>query len=169
MRRALLSLTLVILLVAGGGRWALAHAVTLFGHTQVDAQGQVSVRIVDVYGAALEGQSVTAFATLPSGRSTRPVDLVEGPPGTYRALVAPPPGAVEYDVTIDLKLAGDLHQIILPVKVGESQPEKPIPMSQIDPPQTPWGRILYIGAAAVVLVVATVVALRKKRPAAEGE
>ncbi len=169
MRRVLASLTLAILLVAAGGKWALAHAVTLFGHTAVDQQGGVTVRIVDVYGAALEGQSLKGYATPPGERPTRPVDLVEGPPGTYRAVIPPPPGASDYELTIDMELAGDLHRIWIAVKAGEGFPEQKVPMAQIDPPQgTAWGRVLFIGAAAV-LVVATAVALKKKRPVAGEE
>lgn len=167
MRRFFAALILALLLV-GPSRWAGAHDLALFGHISVDPQGEITVRIVDPYGALIEGQKVTAHATAPGGRATRSAELAEGPAGTYRGVVTVP-GAERYEVTVDLELAGDLHRIRYEVTAGKGQPEQMVAMAAIDPPQgPPWSRILYI-AAAVVLVAATGLALLKKRPAAEGE
>lgn len=161
--RRLVAALFVALLLAWPVRWASAHELALFGHLSVDAQGEVAVRIVDVYGVALEGQKVTAFATAPGGRPTRTVELAEGPAGTYRGVVTVP-GEELYQVTIDLVLAGDLHRIVHNVRSGEAQPERMVPMAAIDPPEgIPWSRILF-ALAAVVLVAGTAVALRKQRP-----
>ncbi|MFZ5828295.1 MAG: carboxypeptidase-like regulatory domain-containing protein [Bacillota bacterium] len=167
MRRFVTALALALLL-AWPLRWAAAHELDLFGHISVDPQGEITVRIVDPYGALIEGQKVTASATAPGGQTTRAVTLAEGPAGSYRGVVTAP-GAERYTVTVDLELAGDLHRIRYEVTAGQGQPEQMLAMVAIDPPQgLNWSRILYI-AAAVVLVAATAVALLKKRPVAEEE
>lgn len=167
MKQLVAALALVLLL-ASGERLAVAHGMALFGHLSVDPQGELVVRIVDVNGALVEGQQVTAFAAAAGGRPTRAAALKEGPPGTYRGVVTAP-GARSYQVTVDLTLAGDLHRLLYEVRAGEGRPEAMLPMAALDPPQGfPWSRLLYIGAA-VVLAAATLVALMKKRAPAEGE
>lgn len=168
MKRLVTALVLTALLLAGGDRWAGAHAVALFGHVSVDARGELVVRLVDVYGGLVEGQFLNAYATAPGGRPTQPLELAEGPPGTYRGVVTVP-GAERYQVTIDMTLAGDLHRITYDVTAGQAQPERMVVMEAIDPPEGfPWSRLLYIGAAGL-LVAATAVALLKKPPTAEEE
>jgi hypothetical protein len=167
-KRIIAALAMALLLLAGGGRWALAHAMVLFGNVSVDARGELVVRVVDAYGAAVEGQKVTASAAAPGARPTKPVELKEEPAGTYRGVVTAP-GAESYAVTIELDMAGDLHRIVYNVAAGQSKPEEMIPMAQIDQPQgIPWSRVLYLAAAAV-LVAATAVALLKKPQPAEKE
>lgn len=161
-----LALAAMLLLLVGAGGVAGAHALALFGHVSVDPEGEVVVRIVDPYGALVEGQEVIASALAPGGKPTRPVTLQEGPPGTYRGKVLVP-GAERYEATIDLVLVGDLHRIQYEIRPGEGQPERMVPMAGIDPPEgVAWSRILYIGAAAV-LILGTGVALLKRRPAPE--
>lgn len=167
MRRFFAALSVALLLV-WPFRWAAAHDLSLFGHVSVDTQGEISVRMVDTYGAIIEGQSVTAFAVAPGGRPTKPVTLTEGPPGRYRGVVTVP-GAERYEVTVDLELVGDLHRILYAVTAGQGQPEQMVPMAQVDPPQgIPWSRVLFIAAAAI-LVAGTAVALMKRPPTAEEE
>lgn len=161
MRRFLL-LALALILAAGTSRPARAHAVALFGHMSVSPVGEVTVRLVDAYGGRVEGQLVEIYAQAEGGRPTRPKPMVEIAPGTYRGAVLLS-GPREYQVTIDMKLGGDLHRIIVPVRVGEAQPETLVPMEQIDP-AWPWTRVVFV-AAAVVLAVGTVIAWRR-RPAA---
>lgn len=159
---------LMALVAAVPAGQVLAHTMELFGYVSVDPQGELTVRIVDPYGAKVEGQRVTAYATAPGGRPTRPVELKEGPAGTYRGPVTAP-GAERYRVTAEVALAGDLHRLEFEVRAGEGSPEQMLPMVGIDPPQgIPWSRILYIGAA-VLLVAATVAALLRKPSPAGGE
>lgn len=165
MRRKLAA-WLAALLVAAWPGAAGAHEIDLFGHVAVDERGEVTLRVVDVYGALVEGQEVTAYAAWDGERPSREVKLAEGPPGTYRGLV-PVPGGGEYRLTIDMFVGGDLHRLELPVVPGEAVPEQTIRMMWIDPPGgLTWKRLLFYGAGAVLLVAAGI-ALRRPRPAAE--
>lgn len=168
MKRLVTALVLAALLLMAGGGWATAHELALFAHVSVDPQGELTVRIVDIYGAAVEGQQVLASAAAPGSRPTKAEPLKEEPAGTYRGVVTVP-GADRYTVTVDVTLVGDLHRVTYDVKAGEAKSEQRIAMEAIDPPAgVPWSRVLYM-AAAGVLVAATAVALLKKKPAAEGE
>jgi len=143
-----------------------AHDIDLFGHVSVDEKGEVTLRVVDVYGALVEGQQVTAYATGDGDRAAGEVTLTEGPAGTYRGVV-PVPGDGEYRLTIDMFVGGDLHRLELPVAAGEAVPEQTLRMSWIDPPEGfTWKRLLFY-SAGVLLVVTTWIALRRPRPAVE--
>ena len=164
--RLLPALALTALLLAAPGSPVLGHALDLFGHVMVDEQGTVVARLVDVYGGLVEGQRVELYARPPGGRATKPVVMEEIAPGTYRGRVVPE-GAPRYAVTIDLALGGDLHRITLPVVAGEPVPEQTVAMEQIEP-RWPFTRVLF-AAAAAVLAVGTVVALRRRPPELETE
>lgn len=166
MKRLVAVLALILLLGVAGP--VGAHDLDLFGLVAVSPQGEVSIRIVDIYGARLEGMKVEAFATAPGAKPGRPVQMTEEPAGTYRAQVKPQEGSGPYQVTVDLRLADDLHRIMVEVVPGEGQAERRLIMGQIDLQSgLPWSRILF-GGAALVLAAATVVALRR-RSATAGE
>lgn len=168
MRGIGLVLATMLLLLVGAGGVVGAHALALFAHVSVDPAGELVVRIVDPYGALVEGQEVLASGLAPGGRPTKPVTLTEGPPGTYRGKVVVP-GADRYEATVDLVLVGDLHRIQYEIRAGEGQPERMMAMVGIDPPEgLSWSRILFIAAAAV-LIAGTGLSLVKRRPALEGE
>jgi len=164
MRGRLAAVALALLVAFGTS--ALAHVMDLFGYVTVDEQGTVVARLVDVYGGLVEGQRVELYARPPGGRATKPVVMEEIAPGTYRGRVVPE-GAPRYAVTIDLALGGDLHRITLPVVAGEPVPEQTVAMEQIEP-RWPFTRVLF-AAAAAVLAVGTVVALRRRPPELETE
>lgn len=168
MTRLLTPLLVTALLVAMAIPWAGAHMNALYAHVSVDSRGEVTLRVVDFYGALVEGQQPVAYATAPGGRPTESVTLAESQPGTYRGVVTVP-GAERYTVTVEITLLGELHRLRYDVTAGQGQPEQMMPMEQVEPPKgTNWSRILYLAAAAV-LVIATAVALLKKKSVAEGE
>ncbi|WP_374713769.1 hypothetical protein [Symbiobacterium terraclitae] len=159
--RLLPALALAAVLLAAAGPLALGHAVDLFGHVQVDEQGTVVAKLVDVYGGLVEGQRVEVHARARGARATAAAVMEEVAPATYRGTVAPP-GDGEYEVVIDLQLGGDLHRITVPAVAGAAVPERVVAMEQIEP-RWPFTRVLFVAAAAV-LALGTVVALRR-RPA----
>lgn len=155
----------LLLVAAGLGRVA-AHEMDLFGHVSVDASGEVTLRVVDVYGALVEGQQVTAYAARDGDQPAGEVTLPEGPAGTYRGVV-PAPAEGEYRLTLDMFVGGDLHRLELQVVAGEALPEQTLPMIGIDPPEGfTWKRLLFY-SAGVLLLVTTLIALRRPRPVAE--
>lgn len=158
---AALAVMLAMALLLGSGQPALGHAMDLFGHVSVDEQGTVVARLVDVYGGLVEGQRVELYARPQGGRAGAPVVMEEVSPGTYRGR-AVPDRAGPYEVVIDLPLGGDLHRITLQVEPGVPVPEQYLMMDQIEPLLS-WTRLLF-AAAAVVLVVGSVIAWRR-RPA----
>jgi hypothetical protein len=127
---------------------------------------ELTVRVMDVYGAAVEGAKATVAASAP-GKKGQPAPLTEIQPGTYRGTISAP-GTAEYDLLVEITVFEELFRGGIRVAAGESLAETLVPMVPIDPPlkHSFWGPVLY-GAAALVLLVATVVALRRQRGAEE--
>lgn len=168
MKRLVAALILLALLLGLVVPWASAHANALFAHVSVDSQGEVTMRVVDFYGALVEGQQPTIYAAAPGGRPTSPVAMVESQPGTYRRIITVP-GVERYTVTAEIVLAGELYRLSYDVVAGQGQPEQMRPMDPIDPEPGPnWNRILFVAAAALLLA-GTAVALLKNKAIPEGE
>lgn len=123
----------------------------------------LTVRIMDVYGAAVEGAKATGAA---GGRKAA---LAEGQPGTYRGNLTPP-NTDQYDIIVEITIYNELFRGSLRVGRNEELEETLVAMIPIDPPlkHSVWGPIFY-GAAAVVLIAATVVAIRRQRRGEEEE
>jgi len=158
---ALLSLALL----ASSAQPALGHAMDVYAHVSVDEQGTVVARMVDVYGGLVEGQRVELYARPQGGRAGAPVVMEEVGPGIYRGRAVPDrPGP--YEAVIDLALGGDVHRVTLQVEPGVPVPEQYLLTEQVEP--LPWTRILF-AAAAVVLVVGSVIAWRRRPAGPEPE
>lgn len=156
-----LLLALCLAPVAGAHNLSTTAAFSLAGD-------ELTVRVMDVYGAAVEGGKATV-AVAPPGKKGTAVPLAEGQPGTYRGRIAAP-GTAEYDLLVEITVFEELFRGSIRVAAGTDLEETLVPMVPIDPPlkHSPWGPMLF-GAAALVLVVATVVALRRQRGGAEVE
>jgi hypothetical protein len=144
-----------------------ANAHTLSLVAAVSNKGDLlSVRLLDPYGAAIQGGTVVAFSALPGGKSSKPVPLAEGPAGTYQGAVAPP--ADKYAITVEATLGPDLFRLTLPDRqAGQDSAEALKAMQPVElQPGFDWTPILYLGAV-VVLVTATAAAMLRKRPVAD--
>ena len=130
---------------------------------------ELTVRVMDVYGAAVEGAKASAATAPPDGKQGKAVPLTEVAPGTYRGTLTPP-GTDRYDIYVEFTVLNELFRGSLRVKAGEEMAETMVAMVPIDPPlkHSAWGPVLY-GAAALVLAVATVVAIRRQRSGEDEE
>ncbi|HYG59405.1 MAG TPA: hypothetical protein VD902_15190 [Symbiobacteriaceae bacterium] len=147
---------------------ALAHSFAIVSAVSVSGS-EVTVRVMDVYGAAVEGGTASLALAPPGGKPGKAVPLTEGPPGTYRGtLTGVNPG--DYDAVVDITVLGDLFRGRLRVELGSSMAETAVEMVGIDAtPHFSWGPVLY-GAAVVLLIAATAVAMVRRRQAVdEGE
>jgi hypothetical protein len=128
----------------------------------------LTVKIADPYGAAVEGGAVTAALAAPGGKAGKSVALHETEPGIYTGIISPPDTG-EYDTVVEITVVGQLFRGSLRMKAGTDMAETLVPMLPIDPPQGfGWGPVLY-GAAAIVLIVATVIAIMKRPHGEETE
>lgn len=144
-----------------------ANAHTLSLVAAVSSKGnEVSVRLLDPYGAAVPGGTTVAYTALPGGESNKPVPLAEGPAGTYQGAVTPPGGT--YDLTVEATLGPDLFRLTAPNRqAGQDSGEVLMAMQPVEIQQGyDWTPILYL-AAVVVLATATAVAMLRKRPVAD--
>lgn len=162
-------LTLLVLLVTvTASTPAAAHTLSLVGAVSVNA-GELTIRVMDVYGAAPPIERVTAVAAMPGkAPGGKRVLLQETAPGVYSGTV-PTAGGELFDFEIDVIVMEELYRTRLKnVAAGESRPEALQSMAAVEPLTFSWGPILY-GVAVVVIVTATVVALLKKRQATEDD
>jgi hypothetical protein len=166
--KRIIAVLCLMLGMAYGAATVSAHAISLIA--AVSMQGnQMTVRLLDPYGAKLEGGSVTGTAALTGGESGKAFPLAEGPAGTYQGNVTPaPPAGKTFDVEIQAQLGPDLFRAVLPSRVaGEDSPELLLPMMPVEPQQGfNWGPVLYL-AAVVVLLTATAVAVLRRRAAGD--
>jgi hypothetical protein len=165
--KRLLTMFLSLLLLAWLAPAAGAHNLSTTAAFSLSGD-ELTVRFIDVYGAAVEGGKATASAAAP-GKKGAPAPLTEVQPGTYRGTVAAPASG-EYDILVEITVFKELFRGSIRVLAGDDMAETLVPMVPIDPPlaHSIWGPVLY-GAAALVLIVATVVALRKSRGGEEVE
>ncbi|HWI61417.1 MAG TPA: hypothetical protein VNT75_06255 [Symbiobacteriaceae bacterium] len=164
MKRILLTVICLLALTttASAHNLSTAAAFSLSGN-------ELTVRVMDVYGAAVEGAKSSAATAPPDGRQGKAVALSEVAPGTYRGTLTPP-GTDRYDIYVEFTVLNELFRGSLRVKAGEDLAETMVAMVPVDPPlkHSVWGPVLY-GAAAVVLVVATVIAIRRQRSGEDEE
>lgn len=145
-----------------------AHNMSLVGAVSIH-EGEITIRVLDPYGAVPPVERVTAASALPGkAPGGKRVPLQERSPGVYSGTV-PAAGGEVFDYEIDVIVLDELYRARLrDVAVGESRPEAMIPMAAVEPPSFSWGPFLY-GIAVVVIVTATVVAIIKKRKAADDD
>lgn len=163
----LASVLLAVLLALSVAGIVAAHSFNIMAAVSVSGN-EVTVRVLDVYGASVPGGTAT-LALAPQGGKAGPArPLTEGKPGVYSAtLDGVNPG--EYAATVEVTLGADLFRARLLVPVGSSMPETAVEMVGID--KTPhWtGSVLY-GAAVVLVIAATAVAFfRRRQPVDEEE
>lgn len=165
--KRLLSVVLSLLLLLGLAPVAGAHNLSTTAAFSLSGN-ELTVRLMDVYGAAVEGGQATASAAAP-GKKGQPAPLTEIQPGTYRGVIVAP-GTGEYDILVEITVFDELFRGSIRVLAGDDLAETLVPMVPIDPPlaHSIWGPVLY-GAAALVLIAATVVALRRQRGGEEVE
>lgn len=147
---------------------AAAHNLSLVGAVSIH-QGEVTIRVLDVYGASPPVDRVTAASALPGKLpGNKRVPLQERSPGVYSGQV-PAAGAERFDYEIEVVVMEELYRVRLrDVAPGESRPEVLMPMAAIEPDSFSWGPVIY-GIAVVVVVTATVVALIKRKQARDDE
>lgn len=164
-RRTVIALLMLILLTSTAG----AHNLSTMAAFSLKG-GELTVRVMDVYGAAVEGATATATATPPDAKKKgAPAALKEIEPGVYRGALLPP-NTDTYDIVVEITVFQELFRGGLRVRADEELSETLVGMIPIDPPlkHSVWGPIFY-GAAALVLIIATVVAIRRQRSGEEEE
>lgn len=161
MKRLIAAWMLLVAILASAGI-ASAHASSVVAAVSNQAN-EITVRVLDVYQAAVPGAKVTVAI----GKSGKPVTLTEGPAGTYRGKLSLPTDDVEAQLVV---LVGpDQFQGPVRLNGAKNSAEGLVPLVPIEPKQFSWGPILY-GAAVVVLATATAFALmKKKQSGVEGE
>jgi hypothetical protein len=144
-----------------------AHTISVTGAWSLKGN-QLTVKIADPYGAPVEGGTVTAALGAPGAKPGKAVAFKEMEPGIYSGIISPPDTG-EYDTVVEITVVGQLFRGSLRMKAGTDMAETLVPMLPIDPPQGfGWGPVLY-GAAAIVLIVATVIAIMKRPHGEETE
>lgn len=163
--KRIVGLLLLALVLAMPGVPVLAHSAALVASISTHGN-EVTVRALDVYGAAVPGAVARAIPAVPGGKQGKPVTLKEGPPGSYSGVVEPPENG-GYRLTVEVTLGtgklAELFRAQLDMQAGENTPELLVPMAAIDVAQgVSWGTVVYVGAA-VLLVVATGYAWLRQR------
>lgn len=159
----LLALLLAVLLATP----AAAHSFNVMAAVSVSGS-EITVRVLDVYGATMPGGKATIALTPQGGKAGAPWPLTEGKPGVYSAVLDNlSPGV--YTAKVEVTLGADLFRALLQVPVGSSMPETAVEMVGIDTtPHLPWSSWLF-GAAALMVIAATAVAMFRRRPAVDEE
>ncbi|HYF96222.1 MAG TPA: hypothetical protein VD969_28775 [Symbiobacteriaceae bacterium] len=167
MRRIVVGLAIVLMLFVATA--AKAHNLSTVAAFSLQGD-ELTVRVMDVYGAAVEGATATVTAAPPDSRKKGPpATLKELEPGTYRGALVPP-NTDTFDIVVEITVFDELYRGGLRVRADEELAETLVGMIPIDPPlkHSVWGPIFY-GAAALVVIVATVVAIRRQRTGEEEE
>jgi hypothetical protein len=165
--KRVLSGLFVLLLLTICAMPAQAHTISVTGAWSLKGN-QLTVKAADPYGAAVEGGTVTAATGAPGAKPGKALPLREIDPGIYTGIISPPDTG-EYDTVVEITVVGQLFRGSLRMKAGTDMAETLVPMLPIDPPQGfGWGPVLY-GAAAIVLIVATVIAIMKRPHGEETE
>ncbi|HLN62800.1 MAG TPA: hypothetical protein VK464_14740 [Symbiobacteriaceae bacterium] len=164
MKRAVAALLLCLMALVVPGA-ASAHTMSLAAAVSLSGN-EWSVRALDVYGAPLEGATVSGVPVLAGGKAGKALTFTEGPAGTYKASV---PGAGDYALRIEVRMATELFRVEVPVKGGQGFAEKLLPMQPVEEqPGFNWGPVLY-GAAVIVLATGTAYALLRRRQTDDDE
>lgn len=134
------------------------------------AGNELTVRLTDVYGAAVEGGKGTVSTGPAGGRQGAKAALTEVEPGAYRGTITPPPGTGTFEILVEITVMDELFRGGLAVRADEDLTDRPVIMVPIDRPlqHSLWGQAAF-GAAALVLIAATVVALKRQRNSEDEE
>lgn len=159
----LVALALAVLLATS----AAAHSFNVMAAVSVSGS-EVTVRVLDVYGAAMPGGKASIALTPQGGKTGAPRALAEVKPGVYSAVLDDVSPGV-YTAKVEVTLGADLFRALLQVPVGGSMAETAVDMVGIDTtPHWPWSSVLF-GAAALMVIAATAVAMFRRRPAVDEE
>jgi len=159
-------LTLILLTVMA----PVTHAHNLSTTAMFTRTGnELTVRLSDVYAAAVEGGRGAVSTAPPGGRQGAKAALTEVEPGAYRGTMTPP-GTETFEILVEITVMNELFRGGLAVRADEELTNKPVIMVPVDRPlqHSVWGQAAF-GAAALVLIAATVVALKRQRNAQDEE
>lgn len=164
MRVWALVLAAILLIPAAG---ASAHSVTMAAAVSTSGD-EVTVRLIDPYGAAVEGAVTSIGFSAPDRPPGRLNRLQEREKGRFVGPIRAPESEL-YDITVEVTWAGDTLRSSIRARAGEDLSEVILPLEVVlHPGGINWSLYIYIGAAAVVLM-ATGLALMKRRGPEEEE
>ncbi len=146
---------------------AAAHGLTPIAAISLHGD-EVTIRLIDTYGAAIEQAEVSVRVGEPEGKPGAPVRLPEVRPGVYEGQVELLDGIST--LTVEAVIFDELYREAIRVEKGEELPETLLPLAGIDSrlDHFNWGVMLYV-AAGIVLVAATAVAVVRTRKSGGGE
>jgi len=163
MKRILSGLILLLVLTATAG----AHSLSISGAVSLHGS-ELTLRVMDFYGAAVEGARVTAAAGLPGGKQSKQVRLTEVSPGTYRGKIITP-GSGAYEIIVEVTVLEELFRGPVKAQFGQDLPETMMPLAPIDLQSAfTWGPIFF-GMAVIAVLTATAVALLRGRRTSDEE
>jgi len=168
MCRALMAALLALVMTFTYDHGAWAHGAFLYGTVNIKDL-DLAVRIADPYGGQIQAAQVTAAAARVDRPSPKGALLKELPPGTYSGRLVVPDAEV-YQITLELRVAGELYRGVFNAKADEPVDAQLIPLVHVEQGgPLPWTAYLYL-FFVFLLGIALAVALRRKRLAAqEGE
>lgn len=162
-----IGLFLSILLIGLVAVPARAHDVLLLAAVTVKGD-QISVRLLDQLASSIPGAKVTLGTGAPGQTPTRTVKAAEDANHVYTAKMTGSLPEV-YQITVSAVITEMEFRTSVRARRGEDMAETMIPLVHIEKqPLFTWENMLYIAAAALLLV-ATAVALFKRRKVAPQE
>lgn len=165
--RRYLGLLLSLLLIGLTAMPARAHDVVLLAAVTVQGD-EVSVRLLDQLASSIPGAKVTLGTGVPAQKPSQTVTATEDASHLYHAKFSGTRPDV-YQITVTAFITDMEFRTSVRAKVGENLSETMIPLVHIEKPTGPnWENILYITAAAL-LVIATAIALVKRRKSSRNE
>lgn len=143
---------------------AAAHTMDLSAQLSL-ADGQISVHLLDPYGAAVGGGEVSAQVRPEGSQAAVLVVLSEVVSGTYSAALPRLNPGQRFDLQVEALLGADRYRLDLQGLIaGGANSTHTWPMPAVEGASFPWGVLMY-GAALVMTGAAATVALVRRRAA----